>query len=68
MSDIDIKGMPENAFRELKEGEVHKPLVAAEKFVPEVTPRSIFWGIVMTVIFSGSVAYWDSRRATASAL
>lgn len=57
MSDIDIHGLPENAFRELKEGEVYKPLVSATEAVPEVTLRSIFWGIIMTVIFSGSIAY-----------
>lgn len=57
MSDIDIHGLPENAFRELKKGEIYKPLVAATEAVPEVTLRSVFWGIIMTVIFSGSIAY-----------
>ncbi len=50
-------GLPENAYRELKEGEVYKPLMSADKQYREVTPWSVFWGLVMAVIFSAAAAY-----------
>ncbi len=51
------KGLPENAYRELKEGEEYKPLMSPEKNYPEVTPWSVFMGVIMTVIFSAAAAY-----------
>ncbi|MDO9679702.1 MAG: oligopeptide transporter, OPT family [Bacteroidales bacterium] len=51
------KGLPENAYRELKEGEEYKPIMSPTKSYPEVTPWSVFMGIVMTVIFSAAAAY-----------
>lgn len=56
-SNINPKGLPENAYRELKKGEEYKPLMPANKVFPEVTPWSVFMGIVMTVIFSAAAAY-----------
>ncbi|MBR4489952.1 oligopeptide transporter, OPT family, partial [bacterium] len=52
-----IKGIPENAFRELKEGEVFEPLMSPQKVYPEITPWSVTWGLVMAVIFSAAAAY-----------
>ena len=49
--------LPDNAFRELKPGEEYKPLMSPERTYREVTPWSIFWGIVMAVIFSAATAY-----------
>lgn len=49
--------LPENAFRELKPGEVYQPVIPATANVPEVTIRSILFGILMAVIFSGAAAY-----------
>lgn len=51
------KGLPENAYRELKEGEEYKPLMSPEKSYPEVTPWSVSMGILMTIIFSAAAAY-----------
>lgn len=51
------KGLPENAYRELKAGEEYKPIMSPTKSYPEVTPWSVFMGIVMTVIFSAAAAY-----------
>lgn len=51
------KGLPENAYRELKEGEEYKPLMSPLKTYPEVTPWSVFMGILMTIIFSAAAAY-----------
>ncbi len=52
-----IAGLPENAFRELKEGEQYEPLMPAQKAVPEVTLWSVLWGILMAVLFSAASAY-----------
>ena len=52
-----VSGLPENAYRELKEGEVYNPIMSPEKQYKEVTPWSVFWGLVMAVIFSAAAAY-----------
>ena len=49
--------LPENAFRELKEGEEYEPLMQADKVYPEVNPWSVTWGILMAVLFSAAAAY-----------
>ena len=49
--------LPENAFRELNEGEEFHPVMSPEKNYREVTPWSVSWGIVMAVIFSAAAAY-----------
>jgi putative OPT family oligopeptide transporter len=50
-------GLPENAYRELKEGEIYRPIIDPASTPQEVTPYSVFWGIVMVVIFSAAAAY-----------
>lgn len=50
-------GLPENAFRELKEGEEYSPLMSADRNYPEVTPWSVIWGVVMAMLFSAAAAY-----------
>ncbi|MCQ2094210.1 MAG: oligopeptide transporter, OPT family [Bacteroidaceae bacterium] len=50
-------GLPENAFRELNEGEKYEPVMSPDKCYREVTPWSILWGIVMAVLFSAATAY-----------
>jgi len=52
-----IKGLPENAYKELKEGEEYRPLMGPEASPPEVTPWSVGWGLVMAVLFSAAAAY-----------
>ena len=49
--------LPENAHRELKDGEEYKPLLSPQKNYPEVTPWSVSLGILMTIIFSAAAAY-----------
>lgn len=49
--------LPENAFRELKEGEEYKPLMFPDRQYPEVNAWSVTWGIVMAVLFSAAAAY-----------
>ncbi len=50
-------GLPENAMRELREGEVYEPLMKVSSSPREVTAWSVVWGIVMAVIFSAASAY-----------
>jgi len=52
-----ITGLPENASRELEEGEEYKPLLSADKNFPEVNTRSVSWGLLMAVLFSAAAAY-----------
>ena len=49
--------LPENAFRELKEGEEYKPVMDASAPCREITPWSVTWGLVFAVIFSAACAY-----------
>ena len=48
-------GLPQNAYRELKEGEEYLPIMDPRSRPPEVTPYSIILGLVMAVIFSAGV-------------
>ncbi|HOS46284.1 MAG: oligopeptide transporter, OPT family [Bacteroidales bacterium] len=52
-----VMGLPENASRELKPGEVYKPVMSPDKTYPEVNTRSVSLGLVMAVIFSAAAAY-----------
>ncbi|HEY5536405.1 MAG TPA: oligopeptide transporter, OPT family [Ignavibacteria bacterium] len=52
-----IKGLPDNAYKELKTGEVYEPVMLSKKTYPEVTIWSVFWGLIMAVIFSAAAAY-----------
>ncbi len=49
--------LPENAFRELKEGEQYTPLMPKDAHPREVTAWSVGWGILMAVLFSAAAAY-----------
>ncbi len=49
--------LPENAYRELKPGEVYTPVIPGEKSVLEVTIRSVGIGLLMGVLFSAAAAY-----------
>ena len=49
--------LPENAYRELREGENYRPILDPEKAQQEVTPWSVGWGLVMSVLFSAAAAY-----------
>ena len=49
--------LPENAYRELKEGESYRPILSPEKKYKEVTVWSVTVGLLMTVLFSAAAAY-----------
>ena len=52
-----LRELPENAYRELKQGEVYKPVMAANLLLPEVTVWSVGMGLLMALIFSAAAAY-----------
>ena len=49
--------LPENAYRELKEGEVYEPIMKSGKVYPEANVWSVGWGVLMAVLFSAAAAY-----------
>ena len=49
--------LPENACRELKEGEKYTPVMSPDRNYREVTPWSVGWGVVMAILFSAAAAY-----------
>ncbi len=51
------KVLPENAYRELKEGEEYIPVMQAKHTYPEITSWSVGMGLLMAVIFSAAAAY-----------
>jgi putative OPT family oligopeptide transporter len=57
MTENEPKSLPENAYVPLKLGERYHPIVPAGASVPELTLRSVFWGVVFCVIFSVASAY-----------
>ena len=52
-----ITGLPENAYRELKEGEEYRPLLSPQRVYPEVNLRSVGVGLLMAILFSAAAAY-----------
>jgi putative OPT family oligopeptide transporter len=57
MKDIETKSLPENAYQPLVPDQPYIPIVPADAKVPELTVRSIVWGVVFCVIFTVASAY-----------
>ena len=55
--EVDPTELPENAFRELKEGEEYRPIMHPDRHYAEATPYSITMGLILAVIFSAAAAY-----------
>ncbi len=53
--------LPDNAYRELKPGEVYNPLMSPDRNYPEVNAWSVMWGLLMAVLFSAAAAYLGLR-------
>ena len=49
--------LPDNAFRELKEGEEYEPVMSPQKTYAEVNGWSVTWGVLMAMLFSAAAAY-----------
>ncbi len=63
MEHFGKSGLPENAYSELKPGEVYTPIVPADSTIPEITFRSVITGIIMAVLFSGAAAFLGLKIA-----
>jgi putative OPT family oligopeptide transporter len=57
MASNAVRTVPENAYTPLAPGEVYAPLVPAREKIPELTPRSVGWGLFLCVIFTVASAY-----------
>ena len=49
--------LPDNAFRELKEGEKYEPVMSPRTTYAEVNIWSVTWGVLMAMLFSAAAAY-----------
>lgn len=52
-----MEQLPENAFRELKDGENYEPMMSPEGRYPEVNAWSVTLGVLMAMLFSAAAAY-----------
>ncbi|MFR9504019.1 MAG: oligopeptide transporter, OPT family [Rikenellaceae bacterium] len=52
-----LTSLPENAYRELRDGEEYAPMMPSSSSPTEVTPYSVGMGLLMTIIFSAAAAY-----------
>jgi putative OPT family oligopeptide transporter len=52
-----VTGLPPNAYKELQPGEEYKPVMSPDQTIREVTPYSVFVGLIMAVLFSAAAAY-----------
>lgn len=59
----EVVGLPANAYTELKPGEKYEPIISAEKRPKEVTFRSVFWGLLLGVIFSCGTTFLTLKIA-----
>jgi putative OPT family oligopeptide transporter len=57
MTENEAKSLPENAYLPLKPGESYTPIIPPQAREPELTLRSVFWGVVFCVVFSVASAY-----------
>ena len=57
MTENETSSLPENAYLPLKPGESYQPIIPASAKEPEITFRSVVWGVLLCVIFSIASAY-----------
>jgi len=57
MPELETKSLPENAYAPLKSNELYVPLVPPEANLPELTWRSVLWGLFLCIIFTVASAY-----------
>ena len=56
--------LPPEAYQELKPGQTYGPFVPAGAVVPEVTVRSVLWGLFMSLFFTFSITYLGLKVGT----
>jgi putative OPT family oligopeptide transporter len=57
MTEKETNSLPANAYLPLKAGESYQPIIPTQAKEPEITFRSVFWGVLLCVIFSVASAY-----------
>jgi len=57
MSTVPTTELPPNAYTTLAPGSVYEPVVPASAALPELTARSVGWGLLLCVIFTIASAY-----------
>jgi len=54
---VESKSLPANAYEPLHANETYCPVIAPEARIPELTFRSVGWGVFLCIIFSIAAAY-----------
>ena len=54
---VESKSLPANAYEPLHANETYCPVIAPEALIPELTFRSVGWGVFLCIIFSIAAAY-----------
>jgi putative OPT family oligopeptide transporter len=57
VEEVEQKSLPVNAYTTLEAGEQYEPLVAPSAHLPELTWRSVGWGVLLCVVFTVASAY-----------
>src|SRR6478672_12936830 len=57
MATTAAKAIPDNAYTPLAPGQEYQPLVPAREAPPELTPRSVGWGLFLCIVFTIASAY-----------
>ncbi len=57
MQTTESKSLPSNAYTVLEAGAAYEPLIPAEAKYPELTWRSVGWGLFLCVVFTIASAY-----------
>ncbi len=53
----DTRSLPANAYKALAPGDAYRPVVPPGARLPEATPRSVIWGVLLCVVFTVASAY-----------
>jgi putative OPT family oligopeptide transporter len=56
-TEVVTTALPDNAYKPLNPGEKYSPIVPPGVSIPELTGRSIAWGLLLCVIFTVASAY-----------
>src|SRR5271157_2566682 len=56
-TEVESKSLPANAYEPLEPGETYSPIVPAATKPPELTARSIGWGVFLCIVFTVASAY-----------
>jgi len=64
MSEVETKSLSARAYEPLEPGEAYPPLIPATSTAPELTPRSLIWGVLFCVIYCGFSVFRAEGRTS----